>query len=290
MFARGWAALALAYVIRPNFNTDVDFAPSDVAAARAARRALSLDSASADAHVGVGFRAIRRFDFAQAALSMATARRLEPSSAIAAHWSAISFHAVGDTVHADEQMERALTLDPLSPTTFNTRARMLTERRQFALALENDARVASLSSTFFNNSTVALIWTGLADSAFRVTQRNPVSDRTRGRFGYAIMAAAAAGQWDAARALQREIDARGAGVRSFDRAASALVFGDRAAAAALFVEHLEQDGALANLAFSVCYPPYDGIRAEPAWKAFLARHQLKECPYTSPWPLGAAPR
>ena len=289
-FARGWAALALAYVIRPNFNTDVDFAPSDVAAERAARRALSLDSTSADAHATLGFRAIRRFDFAQAARSMAIARRLEPSSAIAAHWSAIAFHAVGDTMLADEQMERALTLDPLSPTTFNTRSRMLTERRQFARALENDAKAASLSNTFLVNSTVPLIWAGLADSAFRVTQRSPASDRIRGRFGYAILAAAAAGQWDAARARQREIGVRGADVRSFDRAASALVFGDRATAAALFVEHLEQDGALANLAFSVCYPPYDAIRAEPAWKAFLGRHQLRECPYTSPWPLGAAPR
>ena len=289
-FARGWSALALAYVIRPNFNTGVDFAPSDAKAEVTARRALLLDSTSADAHAALGFRAVRRFDVAQAAASMASARRLEPSSAIAAHWSAIAFHAVSDTVHADEQMERALTLDPLSPTTFNTRARLLTERRQFARALENDARAAQLSTTFLINSTVPLIWSGLADSAFRVNQRNPVSDRTRGRFGYAIMAAAAAGQWDAARALQREIGARGAGVRSFDRAASALVFGDRAAAAALFVDNLEQDGGLANLVFSICYPPYDGIRAEPAWKAFLARHLLKECPYTSPWPLNAAPR
>ena len=290
MFARGWAALALAYVVRPNFNTDVDFAPSEVAAARAARRALSLDSTSADAHATLGFRATRRFESAQAALSMATARRLEPSSAIAAHWSAIAFHAVGDTVHADEQMERALTLDPLSSTTFNTRARMLTERRQFARAIENDARAASLSSTFLLNTTVPLIWAGLADSAFRVTQRNPVSNRIRGRFGYAILAAAAAGQWDAARALQREIGARGADARSFDRAVSALVFGDRAAAAALFVDNLEQDGGLANNVFSICSPLIDAIRAEPAWKAFLARHALKECPYSSPWPLGAAPR
>ena len=289
-FARGWSALALAYVIRPNFNTEVDFAPSDAKAEITARRALLLDSTSADAHAALGFRAVRRFDFSQAALSMATARRLEPSSAIAAHWSAIAFHAVGDTVQADEQMERALTLDPLSPTTFNTRSRMLTERRQFARALENDARAAGLSSAFFLNSTVAHIWAGQADSAFRVTQRIPVSERTRGRFGFAVMAAAAAGRWDAARALQREIGARGAGVRSFDRAASALVFGDRAAAAALFVDNLEQDGGLANPVFSICYPPYDGIRAEPAWKAFLARHLLKECPYTSPWPLNAAPR
>ena len=94
----------------------------------------------------------------------------------------------------------------------------------------------------------------------------------------------------AARALQREIGARGADARSFDRAVSALVFGDRAASAALFVYNLEQDGGLANNVFSICSPFYDAIRAEPAWKAFLARHALKECPYSSPWPLGAAPR
>jgi serine/threonine-protein kinase len=288
-FARGWSALALAYVIRPNFDTDVDFAPSDVKAEVTARRALRLDSTSADAHTAIGFRAIRRFDFAKAAASLETARRLEPASAIAAHWSAIAFHAVGDTMHADEQMERALTLDPLSPTTFNTRGRMLTERRQFARAFENDTKVAQLSSMFSLNSTVRMIWTGRADSAFQVTRRNPASDRNRGRFGHAIMAAAAAGQWKAARAWQRKIDAGGAEIRSFDRAAAALVFGDRATAAARFVDNLEQDGGLANVVFSVCYPPYDGIRTEPAWKAFLARHQLKECPYSSPWPLGAAP-
>jgi serine/threonine-protein kinase len=288
-FARGWAALALAYVIRPNFNADVDFAPSDAKAELAARRALALDSTSADAHATVGFAAIRQFNFEKAATSMATARRLEPASAIAAHWSAIAFHVLGDTAQADQQMERALTLDPLSPTTFNTRSRMLSERRQFARALENDARAAQLSTTFLINSAPPLIWAGQADSAFRVTQRAPASDRNRGRLGYAIMAAAAAGEWDAARALQRQIAARGPDVRSFDRAVAALVFGDRATAAALFVDHLEHDGALPNLAFSVCYPPYDGVRAEPAWKAFLARHQLKECPYSSPWPIGPAP-
>jgi serine/threonine-protein kinase len=288
-FARGWAALALAYVIRPNFNADVDFAPSDAKAEIAARRALALDSTSADAHAAVGFAAIRQFDFEKSATSMATARRLDPASAIAAHWSAIAFHVLGDTAQADQQMERALTLDPLSPTTFNTRSRMLSERRQFVRALENDARAAQLSTTFLINSAQPLIWAGLADSAFRVTKRAPASDRNRGRLGYAIMAAAAAGEWDAARALQRQIAARGPDVRSFDRAVAALVFSDRATAATLFVDHLEHDGALANLAFSVCYPPYDGIRAEPAWKAFLARHQLKECPYTSPWPIGPAP-
>ena len=288
-FARGWSALALAYVIRPNFNTSVDFAASDEKAESAARRALALDSTGADAYVALGFRAIRRFDFIEAKAALATARRLEPGSAIAAHWSAIYFHAVGDTLRAGEQMDRALTLDPLSATTLHTRSRLLTERRQFARALESDAGAARLSTRFFVNASVALIWSGQADSAFRVTKRHSVAERTRGRFGYGMLAAAAAGQWDAARALQREMGARAAEARSFDRAAAALVFGDRAAAATLFVDNLEHDGGLANAVFSLCFPPYDAIRDEPAWKAFLARHQMLECPYRSPWPIGAPP-
>jgi hypothetical protein len=166
---------------------------------------------------------------------------------------------------------------------------MLVERRQFARALEIDARAASLSRTFFPNAAVALIWSGQADSAFRVTQRVRDADRTRGRFGLAIMAAAASGHWDVARALQRQIAAGGGDVRTFDRAAAELVFGNRAEAAVLFVDQLEREGGLANLVFSICYRPYDPIRDEPAWKAFLARHALKECPYRSPWPIGTPP-
>jgi serine/threonine-protein kinase len=286
-FARGWSALALAYVIRPNFNVDVEFAAADANVATAARRALSLDSTSADAYAALGFRATRRFEFAEAAASLAAARRLEPASAIAAHYSGLYFHAVLDTVRADEEMERALTLDPLSLTTFNTRARQYHERRQFARATEMDARATS--TTFSNYRLVTLIWAGLADSAFRVSRLLPASDRSRGRFGNALMAAAAAGQWDAARALQREINAGGPAVRSYDRAAAALVFGDRAGAAALFIDNLEHDGGFVNVAFSLCAPNYDTIRDEPAWKAFRARYQLRECPYRSPWPIGAPP-
>jgi eukaryotic-like serine/threonine-protein kinase len=286
-FARGWSALALAYVIRPNFNIDVDFAAADANVATAARRALALDSTSADALAALGFRATRRFEFAEAAASLAAARRLEPGSAIAAHYSGLYFQSVLDTVRADEQMERAISLDPLSLTTMNTRARLFNERRQFARALEIDARATS--TTFASYRLVTLIWAGLADSAFRLTRLIPASDRSRGRPGNAIIAAAAAGQWDAARALQREIVARGANVRSYDRAAAALVFGDRSGAASLFIDNLEHDGGFVNMAFSVCTPQYDAIRDEPAWKAFLTRHQLRECPYRSPWPIGAPP-
>ena len=287
-FARGWAGLALAHVIRPNYNATVDFVASDARAEVTVGRALTLDSTLADAYAARGFLLMRRLELEQAAIAFATARRLEPQNAIAAHWSAIQFHAVGDTAQSDRQMEVALTLDPLSPTTFNSRAFMLTERRQFGRAMENYGRVFAINPAFPNTSGIALVWSELADSAYVVSQRG-LASASRGRFGMAILAAAASRHWDEARTLRDRITAGGPGIGSYDRAMSSVVFGNRTAAATAFVDHLERGGGLSNIAFSVCYPPYDAIRTEPAWKAFLARHRLRECPYASPWPVGAAP-
>lgn len=136
---------------------------------------------------------------------------------------------------------------------------------------------------------MALVWSGLADSAYAVSQRG-LATASRARFGNAILAAAASRRWDAARTLRDRITAGGPGIGSYDRAIAALVFGNRAAAAAAFVDHLEHGGGLADTLYSLCHPPYDAIRTEPAWKAFLARHRLRECPYSSPWPVGAPPR
>ena len=288
LFARGWAGLALAHVIRPNYNAAVDFDASDARAELAVRRAVALDSTLADAYAARGFMLMRGLKPKLAAAALATARRLEPQNAVAAHWSAIQFHAVGDTAQSDRQMEVALTLDPLSPTTFNSRALMLTERRQFGRAMENYGRVFAINPAFPNTSGIALVWSELADSAYAVSQRG-LASASRGRFGMAILAAAASRHWDEARTLRDRITAGGPGIGSYDRAMSSVVFGNRTAAATAFVDHLERGGGLSNIAFSVCHPPYDAIRTEPAWKAFLARHRLRECPYASPWPVGAAP-
>ena len=125
MFARGWAGFALAYVISPNYNAAVDFDVSDAREEMAVRRALALDSTLADAYAARGFMLIRGLERESAAAALATARRLEPQNAFAAHWSGIQFHPVGDTAQSDRQMKIALTLDPLSPTTFDPR---LTDR------------------------------------------------------------------------------------------------------------------------------------------------------------------
>ena len=285
-FARGWAGLALAHVIRPNYNIAVDFEDASARGEVAARRALALDSTLADAYAALGFIQLRRLNFADAEAALSTARRLEPQNAIAAHWSALYFSAIGDTAQADRLLDVALTLDPLSPTAFNTQGILRFERRQFARARESYARIAAISQTSPFGTTNVWVWSGMLDSAVRNGRRAMKTGTIRGRFGQALVAEAVAGNWAAARAIRTRITANGPDITPYDRAMSELVFGTRAAAAAAFVEHIEHVGGLANIIMTMCHPPLDAIRAEPAWKAFLARHQLTDCTLSSPWPVG----
>ncbi len=294
-FARGWAGLALTYVMRPNFNVLVPAHPAFDKADAAARNALAIDSTVADAHTAIGMSRLRRLDMRAAGEAFAIARRLEPQNATAHHWSALYFGVAGDTSQSDREIETAMSLDPLSATTLNSRAATLADRRRFAEALEAFGRVSALNVNFggiFTNSNRALIWTGKADSALRLQrQRLRGAAQRRGRLGALLLAAAAAGQWAEAREVRAMIVRGGdPSIMIFDRAVAELVFGERARAAELFVQSLETEGTIANVMFSTCDPILDPVRGEAAFVAFRARHGLSECPYRSPWPIGTPPR
>jgi serine/threonine-protein kinase len=290
-FARGWAGLALAHVMRSNFNVLVPARLAFDSSEAAARRALGIDSTVADAWSALGMTRLRQFDFKTAERAMAEARRREPQNANAHHWSALMYGVMGDTIQAEREIETAVNLDPLSATTLNSRATIWSDRRRFREALEAYSRVAEVSESFatvYSNSSRALIWSGMADSALKAQQQRPAS--VRGRLGGQIFAAAAAGHWDEARRL-REVIRKGEDptVLFFDRAFAELVFGDRARAAELLVQSLETEGTIANVMFSLCDPPLDGVRDEPVFKQFRQRHGLADCPYRSPWPIKSPP-
>jgi serine/threonine-protein kinase len=292
-FARGWAGLAIAHMMRPNYNARVRALPAFDSAETAARRALAIDSSVADAHAAIGMSYLRRFDMQAAGEEFATARRLEPQNATVHHWSALYFGVAGDSTQADREIEAAISLDPLSATTLNSRATILSDRRHFTEALETFGRVTMLSERFafvFSNSNRALIWTGQADSALRL-QRGRVRDAVaRGRLGTAVLSAAAAGQWDEARQVRGMIQRGGdSSIMVYDRAVAELVFGSRARAAELFVQSLETEGTIANVLFSLCDPTLDPIRSERVYVAFRERHGVADCPYRSPWPIGTPP-
>jgi eukaryotic-like serine/threonine-protein kinase len=290
-FARGWAGLGLAHVMRPNYNVLVPALGAMRSAEEAARRALSIDSAVADAHTTIAMVHLRRLELAPAGRAFAVARTLEPQNATAQHWSALYFNVIGDTAQADAAIGLALALDPVSATTINSRGTIWGDRRRFTEALAAFDRVAAISREFsglFANGTRPLIWTGRGDSALALSRR--ADSRARGRLGVRVMAAAAANDWDEARQV-RAIIQRGddPSILAFDRAVAELVFGSRSRAASLFVESLESEGTIANVLFSLCDPLLDPVRDEPLFIAFSERHRLPRCPYSSPWPVGSPP-
>jgi serine/threonine-protein kinase len=289
-FARGWAGLALTHVIRPNYNSDVDALSSFDASEAAARKALALDTTLADAHASIGLVRLRRLDLPAAAAEFEAARRIEPQNANAHHWSGIFYGVVGDTLHEDQEMEKALSLDPLSATTVNSRGMLKYDRRRFGEASAMFSRVGELSTASRTVSRpVAGVWQGKADSVATVLRQNPLS-KVRGGRGVRVFAYAAAGLWEQARQLRDTIDhSPGPGILVADRGLAAVAFGEYPRAAELLATSIEREGALGNIFFSLCDPILDAVRDQPAFIAFARRHGLPTCPYRSPWPIKPPP-
>jgi serine/threonine-protein kinase len=290
LFARGWAGIALTQAIRPNYNNEVDALSSFDASESAARRALVLDTTLADAHASIGMVRLRRLDLRAAATELEAARRIEPQNANAHHWSGILYGAMGDTLHEDDEMRIALSLDPLSATTVNSRATLMFARRRFAEASDMFRQVASLSSAFRTISRpIAGVWQGKADSVATFLRQGG-QIKPRGSWGLRVFAYAAAGWWDDARQLRDTIDhSRAPGVLLVDRGLAAIAFGEYVRAAELVAASIEREGALANVFFTQCDPVLDPLRDQPAFTSLLRRHDLPACPYRSPWPIKASP-
>ncbi|MEO7455722.1 MAG: hypothetical protein ABIY52_05625 [Gemmatimonadaceae bacterium] len=288
-FARGWSGLALAHVMRPNFNARAVAHASFDSAETAARHALTLDSTLADAHSAIAMSRLRQFDLPAAGEEFARARAVEPENATAHHWSALYFGVMQDTVQSDREIDLAIALDPLSPTALNSRAALLADRRRFREATDFYERSAALGPNFAapsSNSFRALIWSGRPDSAFTWLAGHAKILTFRARLGMLVFAAAASGRMEEARRISAVI-ARDAAppTMELDRAYAALVFGDKKSAAELFVHSLETEGTISNVIWTLCDPTLDPIQDEPAFVTFRTSHGLPKCPYSSPWPI-----
>ncbi len=114
-YALAYAALAQAWLLLPAYNGG---APKDCfpPAETAAKKALSLDDNSSDAHAALGMvRQIYDFDLPGAIAEFERAIQLNPNDAMPHHWLANhSLPAAGQTARAIAEMKRALELDPLS--------------------------------------------------------------------------------------------------------------------------------------------------------------------------------
>jgi TolB-like protein/Tfp pilus assembly protein PilF len=112
-FARGWAGLALTYVLIPEY-TDTLPAAWTPRARDAAGRALALDPTLAEAHTALAWAHSLEWNFALAEREFQRALELNPSFPTAHQWYGSFQNAMGRPADARRSFERALELDPLS--------------------------------------------------------------------------------------------------------------------------------------------------------------------------------
>lgn len=114
-YAPAWSAVAEAYTVLRDYNSD---APPDAHyedALAAAERAVALDPQQSRGHAVLGLLHEMHWRWADADRELRRALELDPSDATAHQWRAMYLWFVGDMPGALVEMRRARDLDPLSP-------------------------------------------------------------------------------------------------------------------------------------------------------------------------------
>src|SRR5438552_2522887 len=110
-FARAWAKLAVALAVEPQYAA-ADWQTNWAAAAPAARRAISLDSKSAEAYAALGYIDFSRRRYVEMVEPAQRAIAIDPNNSTANFWLANQLAATGRTTEAEAVNDRALKSDP----------------------------------------------------------------------------------------------------------------------------------------------------------------------------------
>ena len=111
-FARGYAALAMAWAVLPAYSDEIDWVYGNSRADDYARRAIELDDSLADPYAVLGLVAENRLRWGNAEDMFRQAIRLQPDEASPRHWYAIALYRQGKVNAAQEQIFKAYELDP----------------------------------------------------------------------------------------------------------------------------------------------------------------------------------
>jgi serine/threonine protein kinase/Flp pilus assembly protein TadD len=147
-YAMAYAGLASAYETLPQYSL---LPPKEVMpkAEAAARRALEIDPALAEAHAVLGdFKMSYEFDWAGADSEFKRAVELDPSYPTAHHWYSIRLLVFGRFDEALAEIKRAQELDPISLIINTTIADILFEMRQYDKSIDQSKKTLELDPNF----------------------------------------------------------------------------------------------------------------------------------------------
>jgi eukaryotic-like serine/threonine-protein kinase len=274
-FAPAYSGLSDAYTWAAYNEGFISAADAKPRAKAAAERAVALDSLSAEAHTSLGvYQGWLEYDWEGGERELRRAIALNPSYAYAHDQLNQLLGIVGRFDEAIVEGQRAMVLDPLSPSILEDLATTLVYAGKGAMALELVRKAADLDPRFFfppQTEGVLLLQTGRAREAI------PKFERAKALGGppfvTACLAYAYGKSGDRARALAavtelERISPRGR-VAPFNLALVYLGLGDRTRT----LDYLEQAYA-ANSEFLVWLKIdriYDPLRSEPRFVALMQR-------------------
>jgi serine/threonine-protein kinase len=286
-FARAHADLAISHAALSNYVNAAD--SLSALAMTEARRALTLDRASPDAHLAMALALSSSLHYAEAETHFTTALRAMPGDARPHQWHADNLLQLGRPTEALTEIRHALELDSASPTMRQSLMGIELSMRQFDSVVADGERLAAMDSSLMAPrilTALALTFQGRADSATRVLdnvlRRYP---RSPGLRSARLLSYAAAGRWnDASRVRGYIADSR---PRSdYDALVSAIVFGETRRALYLLEQAGTRGSDIQNISWSIsCDPVFDPIKKEPRFVAFTQARGMTICPITTPWPV-----
>jgi tetratricopeptide (TPR) repeat protein len=258
-----------------------------------ARRALALDSASAEAYEAQSFILVGKLRMADAIAPIEKAVAIDSGNVDALANYGVGLLFVGRPAEALTQARRARDHDPLSPAANGILAYVLEMNGQLKAAIDaHHAAIELDKANPFNRQGLGFVFAfaGMPDSAlaeFRAALRLD-SVAYFGRSGL-VFAHAAAGHWAEAARERAKMDHDPPGTSPhFVRAVAALAFGEREKAMAELERSVAGLEAMAGLVAIACDPIFDSLKSDARFDALMRRIGAHACAPALRWPI--APR
>jgi eukaryotic-like serine/threonine-protein kinase len=274
-FAPAYSGLSDAYTWAAYNEGFISASDAKLRAKETAERAVQLDSMSAEAHTSLGvFKAWFEYDWDRGERELRRAIVLNPSYAYAHDQLNQLLGIIGRFDEASAEGQRAVALDPLSPSILEDLATTLSYAGNAAMALELARKAAELDPTFFfppASEGILALQTGDYSEAIAKFERSRTLSAPPFITAYLAYAYGMSGDRPRATATVEELRKMSPGgkVAPFNLALVYLGLGDRTRA----VEYLEQAYAASSefLVWLKIDKIYDPLRSEPRFIALMKR-------------------
>jgi TolB-like protein/DNA-binding winged helix-turn-helix (wHTH) protein/Tfp pilus assembly protein PilF len=275
-YALAYASLAQSYVLLAGLNVP---RPEVLAQAKAAAaKALSLNPNLAEAHTAMGLISSDEWNFSEAEREFRFALLLSPNNSTAHHWYGEGFLApIGRFDEADQEMHKALALDPLSKIIITDWGVTLCLERRYPEAYQVLSKVIEMDSGFsearqFRGFT--LLERGKFDQAIAEYEMAKQIDDTPFRQGWLAYAYGVAGRRAQATSILQAllVRSRTAYVPPWSIALAYLGLGEKDHFFAWMEKSFQEHSA--DLVAVKVASMYDPVRDDPRFKNLVSRIKL----------------